>query len=221
LTARPTLVPDFVSLPLPTIKRLPRYLEILKERSAAGDEWLSSEALSRRLGLTAIQVRKDLALTRAPAAPKRGFRVEETAAIIADILGAHSLTGVFLIGAGSRGEAACEDDSLRDRGFKIVAVFDPSPELEARTLCGFKVLPISEMPDLVRRMGVNVALLAVRESRYPGCARLAALAGIRGIVNLSGEAPEGCEDIVVQQEDLGFQLASVARELDRRRKAGA
>jgi len=191
----------------------------LRERGEKGDEWLSSETLSRRLGLTAIQVRKDLGLTRAPASPKLGFRVEETAALIAEILGAHGLTGVFLVGADPRGAAACEDRSLAGRGFKIVAVFDPSPELVARNVCGFKVLPISELPGLARRMGVSIALLTVRESRYPGCARLAAEAGIRGIVNLSGEALEGCEDVVVQQEDLGFQLASVSRELDKRRKA--
>jgi redox-sensing transcriptional repressor len=213
-------VADLVSIPLPTLKRLPRYLELFAECATQGEGWLSSETIGRRLGLTAIQVRKDLALTGAPASPKRGFRVEETARLIADLIGANNLTDVFLIGAGPRGAAACEDESLGRRGFKIVAIFDPSPEFVDDTVCGLKVLPIAAMPGLVHRMRVHLALLAVCESRYPGCARLAAEAGIRGLVNLSGEPIEPIEELVVVQEDLGFQLASISREIDKRLRSG-
>lgn len=206
-------MPEYLSLPLPTLRRLPRYLEFLKAREAEGESWLSSETIGRELGLTAIQVRKDLALTGAPASPKRGFRVEETALRIGDLLGANNLTDVFLIGAGPRGRAACEDDSLERRGFKIVAVFDPSPELEA--VCGFKVLPLAKLPGLAKRMGVHLALLAVKESVYPGCLRLAAEGGIRGLVNLSGESIEAIEGLTMIHEDLGFQLASISREIEK------
>jgi redox-sensing transcriptional repressor len=210
---------DIISLPLPTLKRLPRYLTLLRERGDQGDEWCSSEAMARRLGLTAIQVRKDLGLTGAPASPKRGFRVEETARLLGEILGANNFADVFLIGAGPRGEAACLDGSLGRRGFKIVAIFDPSPEREAEIVCGFKVLPIAQMPSLAKRLRVRLALLTVRESAYPGCARLAAEAGIRGLVNLSGENIEDIEDIVIMQEDIGFQLASISREIEKRERA--
>jgi redox-sensing transcriptional repressor len=210
---------EYVSLPLPTLRRLPLYLELLKARSAEGEAWLSSETIGRQLGFTAIQVRKDLALTGAPASPKLGFRVEETARLIGDLLGENNLTDVFLIGAGPRGEAACQDGSLEKRGFKIVAVFDPSPELEAEVVCGYKVLPLAQMQSLGRRMGVHLALLAVSESAYPGCARLAAESGIRGLVNLSGESVEEVEGLLVLQEDIGFQLASISHEIERRERA--
>jgi redox-sensing transcriptional repressor len=209
-------MPDLVSLPLPTLKRLPRYLTLLQEGGARGEEWMSSEAMARILGLTAIQVRKDLALTGAPASPRRGFRVDETAKLIGEILGADNFTPVFLIGAGPRGEAACRDESLGRRGFRIVAVLDPDPSLWTEVVCGLKVLPLAELPGLVRSLRVRLALLAVSESRYPGCARLAAEAGIRGLVNLSGESLEEIEELVVVHEDLGCQLASITRELDKR-----
>lgn len=209
-------MPKYVSLPLPTLKRLPLYLELFKARCAAGEAWLSSETIGRQLGFTAIQVRKDLALTGAPASPKLGFRAEETADLIGDLLGENNLTNVFLIGAGPRGEAACQDRSLEKRGFKIVAVFDPSPELEAEMVCGYKVLPIAQMQGLAKRMGVRLALLTVRESAYPGCALLAAEAGIRGLVNLSGESVEEVDGLLVLQEDIGFQLAEVSRAVEKR-----
>jgi redox-sensing transcriptional repressor len=207
-----------VSLPLPTLKRLPRYLELLKDRSAKGEEWVSSESMSRCLGLTAIQVRKDLGLTGAPASPKRGFRIEETLSLIEEILGTNHLTGVFLIGAGARGGAACDDPSLASRGFKIAAIFDPSPEIREGTLCGFKVLPLAELPALAKRVGVRLAILTISESRFPGCARLAFEAGIQGLINLSGEALEAIEGLVILQDDLGFQLASLSRELEKNSK---
>lgn len=209
-------MPDIVSLPLPTLKRLPRYLSLLEEKASQGQEWLSSEAIARHLDLTAIQVRKDLALTGAPASPRRGFRVEGTARLIAELVGARNFTEVFLIGAGPRGEAACRDESLGRRGFKIAAVFDPSGEPEARTICGLKVLPLVELPALVRATRVRLALLAASETLYPGCASFVAEAGIRGLVNLSGEILEEVEGLIVLQEDLGFQLASIKREMDKR-----
>jgi redox-sensing transcriptional repressor len=209
---------EYVSLPLPTLRRLPLYLELFKARCASGESWLSSETIGRQLGFTAIQVRKDLALTGAPASPKLGFRVEEATRLIGALLGENNLTDVFLIGSGPRGEAACQDGSLEKRGFKIVAVFDPSPELEAEVVCGYKVLPLAQMQGLAKRMRVRLALLALRESIYPGCARLAAEAGIRGLVNLSGESVEEVEGLLVIQEDIGFQLAEISRAVE---KSGA
>jgi redox-sensing transcriptional repressor len=213
-------VPELISLPLPTLKRLPLYLSLLEESGKLGQEWLSSEAIARRLGLTAIQVRKDLALTGAPASPRRGFLVGETARLLGELVGTKGYTEVFLIGGGPRGEAACRDESLGRRGFKVAAVFDPSPSPESPSVCGLKVLPLVELPALARRLGVRIALLTASESRFPGCARYAAESGIRGLVNLSGEAIEEVEELVVMHEDLGLQLASIKRELDRRRKNG-
>ncbi len=214
-------MPGILSLPLPTLKRLPLYLELLRERGAEGEQWISSEAISRRLGLTAIQVRKDLGMTGAPASPKRGFRVAEATALIEGLLGHRLLTDVALIGASPRGEAACGDASLGRQGYRVAAVFDPSPERDADTLCGFKVLPLVELPGIARRLGVKLALLAVGESRFPGCARFAAESGIRGLVNISGEPIDPIDGLVIIQEDLGFQLASLSRELDLRAKSEA
>jgi hypothetical protein len=39
-------------------------------------------------------------------------------------------------------------------------------------------------------------------------------------VNISGEALEEIEGLVVAQEDLGLQLASIKRELDKRLRYG-
>jgi AT-rich DNA-binding protein len=204
-------VPDYVSLPLPTLKRLPLYLELFEERGAKGDEWLSSEAISRRLGFTAIQVRKDLGLTGSPASPRLGFRVAQTTERISEIIGAKELAPVVLIGAGARGEAACADGSLATRGFTIAAVFDPEPRRIGTSLGGFKVLPLAELPPLAKRMRVSLAILAARESEYPGCLSLVEEAGIRGLVNLSGEPVEEAGGLAVVEEDLGFELASLAR----------
>jgi redox-sensing transcriptional repressor len=211
-------MPGLISIPLPTLKRLPLYLELFKESGAGGDEWLSSESIARRLGLTAIQVRKDLALTFAPASPKRGFRVGETTALIGELLGANHLASVFLVGLGPRAEAACQDGNLARHGFKIIAAFDPSLEREADMIRGLKVFPLIELPGLARSLGVSLAVMTASESRYPGTVRFVAEAGIRGLVNLSGETIEEEEGLVVAQDDLGFQLTSLARELDRRNR---
>lgn len=205
---------EFVSLPLPTLRRLPLYLDLLTEKEREGEAWLSSESIGRELGLTAIQVRKDLALTRAPASPKLGFRVSETRGIISDLLGMNNLTDVFLLGAGLRGQAAFEDMSIEHHGFKIVALFDPRAAMSAKIICGHKVFPLAMLPNLSKRMGVRMAILTLRESDFPGISRLIANAGIHGLLNLTGEPLEDLDELVIEADDIGFQLASIARKLE-------
>ena len=99
-------------IPLPTLKRLPLYRRILEEKAAAGDEWVSSDALARRLGQCAVQVRKDLAQAGLVGRAKYGFPVAQSIATLDAALGSTSSKDVFVIGAGPMADAALADESL-------------------------------------------------------------------------------------------------------------
>ena len=49
--------------PLPTVRRLPTYLRLLRQMEEDGREFVSSTAIADELHLESIQVRKDLAVT--------------------------------------------------------------------------------------------------------------------------------------------------------------
>lgn len=205
--------------PLPTIRRLPVYVRILKERMDAGDRWISSEALGRRLDLGAIQVRKDLSSVGAEGKAKHGFPIAETVKVLTDFLGTEDYAEVFLIGAGPLGAAVLADENVARHGFKIVAVFDADRELSGAEVFGFKVFPLSRLPDLAARTGVKIAVLAVGLSSLRETADVIAETELEGVFDLTGLAPELPKRMIVVREDFGSRLAALAGELGGRQRS--
>ena len=92
-------------IPLPSIRRFPSYLRILMQKKDAGERDISATLLAHELGLTAIQVRKDLASTGVEGRPKVGFSIEELVVAITHSLGWDNAAEALIIGAGNLGSA--------------------------------------------------------------------------------------------------------------------
>lgn len=204
-------------VPLPTLRRLPTYLRILKEREAQGDLWLSSDAMAKRLGLGAIQVRKDLAAIGAIGKAKYGFPVAETSRLVTRFLGAEAYAEVFVIGAGELGAAVLADGNVGLHGFRIVAVFESDKTLVGTTVGGHKVLSLSKLGEATRRMGVKIAILAIKEAGVQAAADAIAQSGLAGIFDVTGLAVPLSDRLVVVREDFGSPLATLAGELGGKR----
>ena len=87
-----------------TIARLPVYLRFLRDKLKSGDENVSSTVIAEKLHLTAVQVRKDLALvSSASGKPKLGFNVHDLIESIEDFLGVRNTHDAILCGVGSLG----------------------------------------------------------------------------------------------------------------------
>jgi len=205
--------------PLPTIRRLPAYIRLLKEREEAGDLWISSETLGRRLGLGAIQVRKDLSSVGAEGKAKHGFPVAETIRVLTAFLGTADYAEVFLIGAGPLGAAVLADENVARHGFRIAAVFDPDRDLAGTEVYGHKVFPLSKLHDLTRRTGVKIAVLAVGAGGLRAAAEALSYVELEGVFDLTGLAPELPERMTVVREDFGSHLAALAGELGGKKRS--
>jgi len=205
------------SVPLPTLRRLPFYLRILRERETEGTLWLTSEAIGKRLGLGAIQVRKDLGAIGAGGRAKYGFPVAETARIVSRFLGFEAFSDVFVIGAGELGAAVLADENIARNGLKIAAVFESDPVLIGSMLHGYRVLPLFKLGDLTRRMGVKIAVLAIDASGIRAAADEIARSELAGVFDLTGIGAPLPDRLIVIREDFGSRLASLAGELGRRR----
>lgn len=209
-----------VGVPLATLRRLPFYLRILHEREAQGDLWLSSDTLGKRLGLGAIQVRKDLGSIGAVGKAKYGFPVAETARVVSRFLGAEAYSDVFVIGATALGSAVLADENIAQHGLKIVAVFETDPVLIGSMVRGHRVLPLFKLSDLARRMGVKIAVLAIDPPGIRAAADEIARSELAGVFDLTGLSVPLPERLVVIREDFGSRLAALAGELVSRRASG-
>lgn len=201
-----------IRISLPTLKRLPLYRRILEEKAVAGERWISSDSLARRLGQCAVQVRKDLAQAGIAGKAKYGFPVDDSIRAIDAALGADESRDVFIIGAGPMAEAVLADEGLAAHGFKPVAVFEPDPSLVGVAIgtSGLRALPISKLPDLAERMGVRIAVLTVGSPWAQVVADDLEGSGIAAVLDLSPVHPQFPRDVRSSRADFGAAIATLS-----------
>jgi len=173
---------------------------------AASTEW------AHRLGATPIQVRKDLSSTGAVGIPKRGFALDTLDQCIRTCLGKDNRRDVFLVGTSILGQGVASSPTLGAQGFSVVGVFDPVGRCSSLS-CDHKQLAWDKFPDLVRRMGVSVVLLAVEAGHAQRITDKVVQAGITTVWNLTGRCVVA-PGITVVNEDFGSRLAHMISRTD-------
>ena len=138
-------------IPLPSVRRFPSYLRILLQRKEAGERNISATQLAEELGLTSIQVRKDLASTGIEGKPKIGFSIDELIVAITHSLGWDNLTEALIIGAGNLGSALAAYDGFSAYGLKIVAIFDKDPSKIGKKIGELTILPVDTINQYKRQ----------------------------------------------------------------------
>lgn len=204
--------------PLPTVKRGPLYMRILAEYQQNGMEWISATDIAMRFKLTPIQVRKDLALTGVAGTPKKGFRVEELLIALKEFLGWNNTNEAFLVGAGSLGSALLGHKGFADHGLSIVAAFDTDPDIVGTVIHETKVLDITKINSLVKRLDIKIAIVTVPAVFAQATAELLVQAGIKGIWNFSSAKLKLPDDIIVHREDLSAGFAVLSAKVSKMEK---
>ncbi|QHI68684.1 redox-sensing transcriptional repressor Rex [Tichowtungia aerotolerans] len=198
---------------VPTLKRLPLYLRLLRQMQAAGDEYASGAVVAKELGLDPIVVRKDLAITGAVGRPRLGFQMDEIITAIEDFLGWSNTTDAFLAGIGNLGTALLGYQGFEQHGMRIVAVFDANPDLIGQTIHGKTILDIKKLPTLAKRMHVQIGIITATASVAQGIADSMIEGGIRGIWNFTPTKLSVPDHVTLQREDLASSLAVLSHRL--------
>lgn len=198
---------------LPSVRRLPAYLHLLKQLEATGLDFVSGTQISQELKLEPIQVRKDLAITGIVGKPRIGFPVTALITAIETFLGWDNTTDAFLIGSGHLGSALLGYQGFKEHGLNIVAAFDNAEEKFGQTIHDTEVFPLEKLPDLAERMHVRIAIMTVPASEAQSIADFLVDAGIEGIWNFTPVSLRLPANIVVQHEDLACGLAVLSKKL--------
>jgi redox-sensing transcriptional repressor len=206
-------------LRLPTIKRLPTYLHILKRLEKEGNEYVSTTALINELDFKPILVRKDLVLMGIPGKPRMGYCLKDLIAAIENYLGWNKTDEAFLIGAGALGSALLGHKPFEENGLKIIAGFDIDPERVGKVIHGKKIFPLSKLKELVERMGVRVGIITVPWQAAQTVADELVEAGIWGIWNFSMVKLKTPPEVVCHNENLSGGLAVFSVKLQKMRNS--
>ena len=198
---------------VPTVKRLPRYLWLLRQMKEEGNEYASGAVVAKKLGFDPIVVRKDLAITGVAGRPRLGFPMDEIIIAIEDFLGWSNTTDAFLVGVGNLGAALLGYKGFEQHGMRIVAAFDSNPELIGKEIHGKTVLDAATMPELAKRMHVQIGVLTVTASVAQSVADAMVEGGIRGIWNFTPTTLNVPEHVILQREELASSLAVLSHRL--------
>lgn len=204
-------------IPDATITRLVRYLRALERMEEAGAVRTSSEALARATGVTAFQVRKDLAYFGSYGTRGVGYTVPVLRRELRQILGLGRQWRLILVGMGRLGQALADYPGLSE-GYTLVAGFDVDPKVIGRKVGPVVVRPMEELESTVRDEHVDVALLAVPEAQAQSVAERLVRAGVRGVLNFAPVVLSLPDEVTVENVDfmaglyrLGFFMLNPRR----------
>lgn len=215
-------------VPLPAVRRLSIYLRQLECLQAADRQTVSSKALGAALGISDVQIRKDLAYFGQFGHPGVGYRVPELMRRVRRILGTDRTSKVLLVGAGNLGRALVAFRGFAEKGFEIVAVFDSNPDKIGRAIDGAvngprqdaKVRDLSshqrtiqhpsQMAAAVRAGDIRIGILAVPAEAAQGVANEMASAGIRAVLNFAPATLQVPEHVAVASVDLAVHLEQLS-----------
>ncbi|MBI9020211.1 MAG: redox-sensing transcriptional repressor Rex [Verrucomicrobia bacterium] len=198
---------------VPTLKRLPLYLRLLRQMKETGEEYASGAVVAKELGLDPIVVRKDLAITGAVGRPRLGFQMDEIITAIEEFLGWSNTSDAFLVGVGNLGTALLGYQGFEQHGMRIVAAFDSNPKLIGKTIHGKTILDIKKLPQLAKRMHVQIGILTATASVAQDIADVMIEGGIRGIWNFTPAKLSVPAHVSLQREDLASSLAVLSHRL--------
>lgn len=199
--------------PTPSIRRLPRYLEVLEAELAKGHTQISCTTIAEATGQIAVQVRKDLAITGIVGRPRTGYQIAALTDSIKSFLGWSDSCEAFLIGVGSLGRAILGYSDFKQHGLDIVGAFDADPSKIGSLVHGRQILHPSKMPNLARRMNITIGVLCVPQKFAQDAADLMVQSGIRAIWNFTRPGLKLPPGVIVETVQLTATLAVLTSRL--------
>lgn len=196
------------------IKRLPRYYRYLGELLEMGIQRISSEELSKKMKVTASQIRQDLNQFGGFGQQGYGYNVEYLYEEIAKILGLDRIYNVIIIGAGNLGRAIANYANFEKRGFKVIGIFDINEDLKGGMVRGIKVCHMSELEDFVKDNMVDIAALTIPKTEAVKAAELLVELGVKAFWNFAHTDLNVPDNVIVESVHLSESLMRISYMLE-------
>ena len=184
------------------ISRLPRYYRYLGDLLEAGVERISSNDLSKKMHVTASQIRQD--------------NVKYLYTEIGKILGLDKTHNFIIIGAGNLGQALANYASFERSGFVLKSLFDVNPRLEGMTIRGIRVRMMDELVDFLQNNEIEIAALTIPKSKAVEVADILIANGIKAIWNFAHTDLTLPKDVIVESVHLSDSLMKLSYNISQR-----
>ncbi|PTA69608.1 redox-sensing transcriptional repressor Rex [Deinococcus arcticus] len=172
-------------IPTAAISRLVTYLRILEHLELQDVSRTSSNDLAERAGVSAFQVRKDLAYFGRFGTRGMGYTVPILKRELVRVLGLNRSWNVVIVGMGRLGQAIANYPGASDYQFQYVGLFDVSPGVVGQQVRGLTVGHMTDLPEFTQLNPVDMGFLAVPPERAQDAAQALVDAGVKGILNFA------------------------------------
>ncbi len=202
------------TVPKVTVQRLPVYLHCLEGMS--GQEHVSSDQLAAMAGVNPAKVRKDLSFLGTFGVRGVGYDLDQLKFQIRLELGLEEEWTVVIVGVGNLGRALANYAGFTERGFRVVALFDPDPAKIGSKVDGITIEPLEDLEQSVRSKGAAIGVVTTPAVVAQETAETLAAAGIRSILNFAPTVIKPPEGIDVRRVDLSTELQVLSFYMHRR-----
>jgi redox-sensing transcriptional repressor len=199
-----------------TVRRLSLYLRFLEEFETAGLTTVSSGELAARGGTTSAQVRKDLSFFGSFGKRGLGYQVAELTQRMRRILGLERDWRVIIVGVGKIGAALAQYEGFRQRGFRVVGLYDADPDKIGREIHNLPVHPISALGEDNRISPVDIAVIAVPAVAAQRVVDEVVAAGILGIMSFAPIQLHVPPEVTINTVNMAMELERLSYALSNR-----
>ena len=200
------------------IKRLPRYYRYLGELLEDNVERISSNDLSKKMRVTASQIRQDLNNFGGFGQQGYGYNVKYLYTEIGKIRGLDTVHPMVIVGAGNLGQALANYVEFEKRGFKLVGIFDVNPVLEGIAVRGIEIQMISDLPFFLKENNVEIAILTLPKNKAIDMADILIENGIKAIWNFAHVDLDTPDGVIVENVHLSESLMTLSYNLSQYRQ---
>ena len=198
------------------ISRLPRYYRYLGDLLEDGVERISSNDLSKKMHVTASQIRQDLNNFGGFGQQGYGYNVKYLYTEIGKILGLDKNHNFIIIGAGNLGQALANYASFERSGFILKSLFDVNPRMEGVAIRGIPIRMMDELEEFLQHNEIEIAALALPKSKALEVADLLVANGIKAIWNFAHTDLNLPKDVIVESVHLSDSLMTLSYNISRK-----
>ncbi|MEG6566811.1 redox-sensing transcriptional repressor Rex [Thermoanaerobacterium saccharolyticum] len=197
-------------VPMPVIRRLPRYHRYLEELLKNDVKRISSRELSERMGVTASQIRQDLNNYGGFGQQGYGYNVEELYNTLTKILGLDKTYNTIIIGAGNLGQAIANYTNFERTGFSLKGIFDINPRLFGLKIRDIEIMDVEILEDFLSKNKIDIAILCIPKDNSQIMADRLVKAGIKAIWNFSPIDLKVPDDVILENVHLSDSLLTLS-----------
>ncbi len=204
------------------ITRLPRYYRYLGNLMDEKVERISSAELSRRMNVTASQIRQDLNNFGGFGQQGYGYNVKYLHGEIGKILGLDRSYNMIIVGTGNLGSAIANYVRFEENGFRLVGLFDNDPKKEGQVIRDVPVSRISDLETFLQQNHVDIAALTLPTVGAEKALPILIGNGVKAIWNFAHTDLDVPDDVTVENVHLSDSLVQLSYSIHMRsrREAG-